>query len=391
VSEQVIDIKAAIAAGFGALRRGDAHSARDSFLRAIAARHADASAWYGLSLAHRRIGTSAEEHAALDQSLGIDPHYVPALIAKGDLYVRSGDLRAAASYYRVVLKLAAAQPSVPEELRPELQRIDGVCQRFAREYESHLLAAIESTGLRGPGTERFTHAIDLLLGKREIYFQQPKYFFFPELPQVQFYDKRRWSWVEPLERQTAAIRAELRGILASGSGFVPYLQPEGNRPTFNDRGLLNNPDWGACYLIQSGLEVTENAARCPNTLAALRELPLCRIPHRLPSVLFSLLRPGARIRPHHGFMNTRLICHLPLIVPGSCGLRVGNETREWREGELLVFDDTIEHEAWNSSNELRVVLLFDIWRPELSDEERVLVSTLLQAVDSFGPRRDWTD
>jgi aspartyl/asparaginyl beta-hydroxylase (cupin superfamily) len=86
-----------------------------------------------------------------------------------------------------------------------------------------------------------------------------------------------------------------------------------------------------------------------------------------------------------------LICHLPLILPGQCALRVGNETREWREGELFIFDDTIEHEAWNSSGELRVVLLFDIWRPELSREERVLVAAMLEAVSRFGPRHEWTE
>jgi hypothetical protein len=99
----------------------------------------------------------------------------------------------------------------------------------------------------------------------------------------------------------------------------------------------------------------------------------------------SLLQPGARIVPHHGLTNVRLICHLPLIVPRNCGaLRVGNETRPWREGRLTIFDDTIEHDAWNSSNALRAVLLFDVWRPELSKQERALVSTMLTAVSRFG-------
>jgi aspartate beta-hydroxylase len=108
-------------------------------------------------------------------------------------------------------------------------------------------------------------------------------------------------------------------------------------------------------------------------------------------VLFSLLRPGAHIPPHNGYTNARLICHLPLIVPGNCALRVGNETRSWREGELMVFDDSIEHEAWNNSGELRAILLFDIWRPELTADERTLVGALLKSVDDYGPRRAWTD
>jgi len=123
----------------------------------------------------------------------------------------------------------------------------------------------------------------------------------------------------------------------------------------------------------------------------LQRLPLCRIKGRTPTALFSLLRPGAHIPPHHGFLNTRLICHLPLIVPPECALRVGNETRAWREGELVIFDDTMEHEAWNRSAEVRVVLLFDIWRPELTDAERSLVAAMLESIDGFGgPRREWT-
>jgi len=138
--------------------------------------------------------------------------------------------------------------------------------------------------------------------------------------------------------------------------------------------------------------VEANAALCPRTFAAISEIPLCRIDQRTPSVLFSLLRPGARIPPHHGFTNARLICHLPLIVPPQCALRVGNETRSWTEGEVVLFDDSIEHEAWNSSNEPRIVMIFDVWRPELSAEERDLVAAVLAAADSFGgPRRQWTE
>jgi hypothetical protein len=47
----------------------------------------------------------------------------------------------------------------------------------------------------------------------------------------------------------------------------------------------------------------------------------------------------------------------------------GFESRPWREVRLMMFDDSMEHEACNSSSKLRVVLLFDVWRPELSDKE----------------------
>ena len=102
--------------------------------------------------------------------------------------------------------------------------------------------------------------------------------------------------------------------------------------------------------------------------------------------MFSLLQPGATIAPHHGMINARLICHLPLIIPGEGALRVAGEARQWTEGELMIFDDSVEHEAWNNADRDRIVLIFDIWRPELSEEERHLVATLLETLDAFSPR-----
>jgi aspartate beta-hydroxylase len=180
------------------------------------------------------------------------------------------------------------------------------------------------------------------------------------------------------------IRDELLEVVRDERAFQPYVQTDPSRPPNDYGALLDSLDWSAFFLIQGGTVVAENAARCPGTMQALASVPLATAPGRTPSVLFSLLRPGVRIPPHHGLLNTRLICHLPLIVPENCGLRVGNETRAWIPGQTLIFDDSIEHEAWNLSDRLRVVLLFDIWRPELSLDERDLVSAMLAAVDSYG-------
>jgi len=181
------------------------------------------------------------------------------------------------------------------------------------------------------------------------------------------------------------IRAELKVVLEEDTGFAPYVEAEANRPFFDDHGMLGNPSWSAFYLVKGGRRVEENIARCPSVMEALEGAPLCEIPGRTPSVLFSLLRPGAHIAPHHGFMNGRYICHLPLIVPDDCAMRVGSETRPWAEGKACVFDDSIEHEAWNRhADRLRVVLIFDVWRPELSGEERELIGAILNAVDDYG-------
>ena len=174
------------------------------------------------------------------------------------------------------------------------------------------------------------------------------------------------------------------------AAFAPYVTGHANRPRKGQLGMLNNPAWSAYYLWKNRQPVAANVARFPNTMRALRDVPLCHVPQRSPSILFSLLQPGAHIPPHNGLVNTRLICHLPIIVPGPSRFRVGNETREWVEGRAWLFDDTMEHEAWNDSDRARVILLFDVWRPELSAEERRLVSGLFEAIDAYnGTTPDW--
>ena len=206
---------------------------------------------------------------------------------------------------------------------------------------------------------------------------------------IPFHDRASFPFLDSVEAATADIRDELRAVLAQGSGFRPYVESDPGRPRREQAGLADNPDWSAFYLWKDGEVVAENAARCPRTMEAMEAVPLCRAPNRSPSVLFSLLRPGAHIPPHTGMVNTRLICHLPLIVPAGCAFRVGNETREWREGEAWVFDDTIEHEAWNPSAETRVILLFEIWRPELTENERRLVGAMFEAIDASTGRKPY--
>ena len=119
-------------------------------------------------------------------------------------------------------------------------------------------------------------------------------------------------------------------------------------------------------------------------MAALEAVPQTQLPRRAPTAFFSILRPHAHIPPHTGVTNSRTIIHLPLIVPPGCELRVGGETRAWREGEALAFDDTIEHEAWNPSDEPRAVLIFDVWNPHLAPEERDAIRQFFDVADASG-------
>jgi aspartate beta-hydroxylase len=340
---------------------------------------ADASTYLGLAVARARVGDHRAALAAVDQALALQPRNLRALIVKADQLAALGDARAASSFYRAAVENAPSPHEMPAELRDEVARAAMLSERYTAAFETFLR---ERLAVR-PGS-RFAESLDILAGRKEVYFQEPRHYFFPGLPQIQFYERVQFPWLERLEAATADIRAELIQVLKEDAAFQPYVQRNSRLPHTDAQGLLDNPAWSAFYLWKHGEPVPENAVRCPKTVAAMADIPLAWVKGRSPSVLFSLLRPGAHIPPHTGEVNTRLICHLPLIVLPDCALRVGNDTRAVVEGKAWVFDDTIEHEAWNQSRETRVILLFEIWRPELSAEERAMVSAMFEAIDSYG-------
>lgn len=328
------------------------------------------------------------DEAAVDALLEREPKNIAALVDKGDFRQQAKDDRAASAFYEAALRAAAAAQSLPSSLRPIIERAQaGFAQcraNFDRHTEQALAAAGFPNGRRAP---RFQESLDLMRGIRqtELQLQQPTTYYFPGLPQRRYYERAELPWTAQIEAAVPAIKAELLDYLAKGDdAFSPYMVTDPTRPRGEYHGLVDNPDWSTLYIFSKGQRVPEMEERFPQTLAAVEKLDLPQITVRAPSILFSRLAPGARIPPHHGVMNARLICHLPLIVPPGCGFRVGGEVREWREGELLVFDDTVEHEAWNHGNSDRIILIFDVWRPEVCEDERRAITALFEVVDNYG-------
>lgn len=388
------DPRALQQAGIAALQAGDARTARAHFEQILATGKADASVCVALALACQSLRDEAAMVSAIDRALAVDSRNLHALIMKGDHLAASGNTRAATQYYGLAVALAAQARNLPPGLAQSVRLAEAARDRINAHIEAHLRAQLAAAGYdERRASPRFTLSLELLSGKKRPYVQEPRAYYFPELPNIQFYPREMFPWLERVEAATDDIRAELEEILKEDGAFAPYLQTPVGAPARPDMQLLNSLDWSAFFLWKDGAVVAQNAARCPRTMAALEGAPLSVIPNRTPSILFSLLKPGAHISAHTGYLNSRLICHLPLIVPAGCRFRVGNDVREWREGKAWVFDDTIEHEAWNASKETRVVLIFDIWRPELTAEERSLVATLLAAVDTYpgGEPSRWTD
>ena len=309
------------------------------------------------------------------------PPTAQSLLDQGDGYAAKGDLRAATSYYQAALK-AAQQGGFSPSLAPRLEGAVGYVRRSMEAYTTALKSVVANRAETAANT-RLRHAVDIMTGERELFPQGPSVLYFPYLAQRQFFEREEFDWVPALEAETPAIRTELEAVLAAGADFQPYIEDDPDRPRREFHGLHGDASWTALYLIRDGQRVEVNAARCPRTMAALAKVPMSHIGAKTPSVLFSRLTPGAHIPPHRGMLNCRLIAHLPLIVPAGCWLRVGNETRQWEEGKLLIFDDSIEHEAKNPTDATRIILLFDIWRPELTDDEKAGISDIFDTIDRF--------
>lgn len=333
--------------------------------------------------AHRR-GDVAAESAALEAAIRSDRANIAAQLAMAELKRRLGDERAAGSFYRLALATAANARSVPPALHPGLQRGEQFLAATERAFADHLLGQLRGAGIDSrSATPRVAEALRMLAGEQPLYLQQPSMFYFPGLAQRAFFDRAEFDWVPAIEAATGAIRSELSALIdAAADRFGPYVTASADRPPPNNP-LLDKPDWGAAWLWKDGVVADGMDALCPSALAALTLAPQPVIPGRAPLALFSRLMPGTHIQPHHGMLNTRLICHLPLIVPEDCGLRVGAETRQWREGELMIFDDSFEHEAWNRGTRDRTVMLFEIWRPDIDNDERAQLTRIFSAIDSY--------
>ncbi len=334
-----------------------------------------------MAQACNRLGDLDGEKAALLRLLDANPRDLPALLAMGQNAMARQDERQATSWFRTAIAQAQAH-GAPPALQPLLERAQAQVAQTGRRFEDHLTAAVADL----PPLPRIAQATDLLLGKSQIYLQQPNMFYFPGLPQRAFYERSEFDWAPAVEAMTGEMVEELAAVRAQEAEFAPYVQTSPDRPAPNN-ALRDDPSWGAFYFWRDGKMVEENAARCPAVMAALELVPRPFIGSRSPMALWSLLKPGTHIAPHHGLLNTRLICHLPLIVSEDGALRVGAETRAWRPGELLIFDDSVEHEAWNRGSRTRVVLLFEIWRPEIGAEERTALTRLFEAIDRYGPRQ----
>lgn len=375
--------------GMRALQAGDGAAADAALRRAIDLGWPGPDVWVALSFAKSRLGDMEGRIAALQKALDVDPASVRARLHLGQALVGAERPDEARPHFEKGL----ADSKFLTETNVEIDQLIQAASSFLGQpapgtdaaHPVDTFAREHDVGSE-PGDRFFKQSLDILLGRAKAYESRPTRYYYPGLPHRDFYEPEDFAWTSGVSAASDDIQAELRALLSgreqAEAGFSPYVEAGGREGTGVYHPLQDNADWSAFYLIKQGKRIEENIARCPRTMAAIDAIGADGNPAPAPSVLFSALKPGARIPPHHGMVNTRLICHLPVILPGQCGFRVGNTTREWKPGEIFLFDDTIEHEAWNRSGQPRYVLIWEVWRPELKPRQRQLIADLFKAFSS---------
>jgi aspartate beta-hydroxylase len=363
--------------GLHALRSGDAARARDLFRSATARDPAAIPLFMNLAAACRAAADDAGERAALESALGVDRRHFPALLRKAQLEERTGKPSDGAIAWNAVIAVGKQIANPAPVVEQAVAHGRAFLARHAQDVAVRYDALFGADRADDPDMRRFNRCLDITLGLRRAYQNECHGLYFPFLPADEFFDARHFPWFAALEAATADIRREALALVADpGDALRPYVQMDAGTPPNKWSDLDGSLNWGACFLWEYGQPNAAVLDRCPATAAALAATPLAPIPGKAPSAFFSILRAGAHIPPHTGVTNTRAIIHLPLVVPPGCSFRVGGETRAWQEGVAFAFDDTIEHEAINPTDQDRIILIFDVWNPHLSEAEQAALVTL---------------
>jgi len=410
------------------LRQGDAALAEQYFARLLEQVPDDAEALQFLASRHVARGDAGRALAMLSLALRSHPDHPDLLHQLGVVQSIAGDLKGAAASLRRSVDIAPNMFVARLRLGMTLEQLgdmhgallayfgavnsaqaegrwmsDASTAPGLRQSVKHAMRFIDAGRRRTfdavlqPLRERYGHqelsrvedCLAIYLGERQAQIpdarQKPKFLYFPGIPSQPYYGTERFPWQADLQAATDVIREELMSVLTENRPLEPFL---GEQSAEELQGHLRSSGvqpaaWDAYFFYRHGDRFDDHHASCPRTSAVLERVPLVRIRDHAPETLFSILRPGTHILPHRGVTNTRLVTHLPLIVPPDCAINVGGELHEWKEGRCVTFDDTFEHEAWNRSDTTRVVVIMDSWNPDLTEVERVAVTDLVEAIGDF--------
>lgn len=369
-----------IAAADRALAARDLVQARAILEAGVASDPQVAAFWQRLATVRHLGNAPGQALAALDRALEFDPLDFVNLLMRARILEQLQHPGAGEAYGNA---LAQRRPDpMPPSLVPAIERAQAAWAEHQRTLEHRVAAALEANAVDLTPAER--SRVDRLASnvsrRTRIYHSEASHFHYPGLREREFHDRANFPWLEQAEALTGTITQELEAVASAPEAeLVPYVQYASSEPLAQWRALNHNRDWTAIHLLQRGATIAPNAALCPQTMAFLGQMDQPWIPGCGANAMFSMLAPQTAIPPHSGVANFRLLCHLPLIIPGKCWFRVGEQVRDWQLGQAWVFDDSIEHEAVNETDQLRAIMIFDIWHPDLSPAERDAIAIAVEA------------
>jgi hypothetical protein len=317
------------------------------------------------ALAERALAAFDAWGVAWDKRLGLARWRQLAELLARDGRTRDRELDAAVRRAQSVVEGARGSPP---RLWTQLDAIDAFSPRDTPAATAPEPAPETQDGL----PPRFARYIAGLRTNAE----RPMLQFYPGLRVEPWHDPRAFPIVADLERLAPEIAREAKGFDAG------LFQDEAE-----DIGREGR--WGVLFLLEMGRRNEDNLARCPSLRWILEHHRTLTTHAGL--MYFSCLDPRTRVAPHQGPTNVRLRCHLGLEVPDGCGMRVGGVTGGWEEGRCVVIDDSFVHEVWNDSDRRRVILVLDLWHPDLGDDEVDLLAGLHRYGAANGPaaQRYW--
>ena len=359
---------------------GNLQRAEELLVQASASASDDVSLYLKLAAIQRATGRSDAALGTVHRALTVSPLDFTALLLRASLLDRMNQPGAAEAWSHALAQ--KPKGDLPPHLQAAVATGEARVEEWtaAREARMKSAMAVPEQAADPQQQQRLARFRSNVLRRTRPYHSEPTHFHFPELAEREFYPRSLFPWLEALEQATDVIAAEMEAVLAAERAeLVPYIQYAEHLPLDQWRELNNNADWTAIHLLQNGERIEANARLCPRTLDLLQQFDQPDIRGASPNAMFSLLAPHTVIPPHVGVNNTRLVCHLPLVVPQGCWFRVGAETRFWERGQAFIFDDTIEHEAVNPTDQLRVVFIFDVWQPDLAPVERQAITALIES------------
>lgn len=168
-----------------------------------------------------------------------------------------------------------------------------------------------------------------------------------------------------LEMNWQAIRNEALSLMnEQTSGFTPEAE-----------GLQDKGEWQQFELYARGRKIEKNCIKAVKTCSLIEQMPDAAGCKR-GQVKFSIMHPATHVWAHTGPTNCRLRSHLGLVIPDGASIRVANETKQWKEGKILLFDDSFEHEVWHNGSSFRLVLIVDFWHPELTAYQKTTLTPI---------------